>query len=72
MLTPTDHDADPQQALSQFEPDPDGDGHRDPAVESAVLATNDADDGGQWITWPDESGAADWAAEGLRELTGRR
>jgi hypothetical protein len=67
-----DRDTDLQQDLAQFEPDPDGDGQRDPAAESAALARGAGDDSGQWIAWPDESGVSAWAAQGLRELTGKR
>lgn len=66
-----DRDTDPQQDLSQFEPDPDGDGQRNAAAESAALAANGGDDSGQWIAWPDESGETAWAAQELRKLTGR-
>lgn len=70
-MTP-DRVDEPQQDLAQFEPDPDGDGQRDPAAESAALARGAGDDTGQWVAWPDESGASAWVEEGLRELTGRR
>ena len=51
----------PAQELSQFEPDPDGDG----GTEASAGAV---DDDPQWIVWQDPAGESDWAAEELGQI----
>lgn len=54
--------SDEKQDLSQFEPDPDGDGDRGPDDE---LRARPLDDAEQWVEWPDEAAESAWAAAEL-------
>ena len=54
--------ADFEQDLSQFEPDPDGDGERGPDDE---LLNRPAEDVEQWVEWSDQEEESAWAAAEL-------
>jgi hypothetical protein len=68
MKASADPDENLHQDLAQFEPDPDGQGSRDPSAEAEALAAHSTGSE-QWIEWPDEVRESAWAAAELRSLT---